>query len=70
MTGLGVRRVSEYSGPGIALPAVAAARMPETLVIERGKQEFLARLGLSCYVELRRYVFWTPGKLSLRLSEP
>ncbi len=53
---LGVRRVPEYSGPGIALRAVAAARMPEVLVIERGEREFLERLGRSRYVELRRYV--------------
>lgn len=57
---LGVRRVSEYSGSGIALPAVAAARMPETLVIEHGKEEFLERLGRSRYVEFRRYAFERP----------
>jgi hypothetical protein len=38
--------------------------MPETLVIERGKQELLARLGPSCYVELRRYVFGRPETLA------
>jgi hypothetical protein len=59
----GVRRVCGYSGSGIALPAVAAASMPETLVIGhsasgvpmRGKadfQETLARIG---YAEYRKY---------------
>ena len=59
----GVRRVCGYSGSGIALPAVAAASMPETLVIGhsasgvpmRGKADFQETLARSGYAELRKY---------------
>ena len=62
-----VRRVREYSGSGIALPAIAAACMPETLVIAQdadgepipmlmyGRAGFMKSLDRSGFVELRRY---------------
>ena len=59
----GVRRVCGYSGSGIALPAVAAASMPETLVISHsasgvpmcGKADFQETLARTGYAEYRKY---------------
>jgi hypothetical protein len=58
-----VRRLRRYTGSGLSLPAVAAACMPESLVIEpsgngapmRGNVSALERLARAGYVELRRY---------------
>jgi hypothetical protein len=55
-----VRRVREYSGAGIALPAIASPWMPEVLVIEKhngGAANFPEILSKAGYVEFRRYAF-------------
>jgi hypothetical protein len=59
----GVCRLRRYAGSGLSLPAVAAACMPESLVIEhagcgspmRGNADALERIARAGYVEFRRY---------------
>ncbi len=63
----GVRRVPGFDGSGLGLPAIAAAVLPETLMIGRAGngipmragKDFLSDLAKAGCVEFRRYGFAT-----------